>query len=174
MTRLVLRQSIFLCLQHGIDRDGEHGRVEGRFLVQAEAGTEPRPRLRYPRDETFGGFFLMDLLVSAKYPRHAPGAMLLLYDPLVYRRRLPIDQPTAQAMAQTLNKAQKGLAKLREAEGWCDDYVSFVFRLGRVLFAKVVVIPDNNTSLDSSSYVEVTQESLLAQIERWQAEQPIE
>jgi len=142
--------------------------VEGRFLVQAEAGTESSPRLRYPRDETFGGFFLMDLLISARYPRHAPGAKLLLYDPLVYRRRLPINQPTAQAMAQTLNKAQKGLAKIREAEGWCDDFVSFVFRLGRVLFAKVVVIPENNTSLDSSSYMEVTPDTLWAQIRWWQ------
>ena len=171
MTRRAMKVSIFFCLQHGLDRDGEHGRVEGRFLVQAQAGTNSSPCLRYPRDEVIKGFFLMDLRVSARYPRQAGGKKLSLYDPLVYRRRLPVDQATAQAMAKTLTKAQKGLAKIQETEGWCDDFVTFIFRLGRVFGATVVVIPDDSTSLESSSYVAVTPETLWAQIHCWQ-EQP--
>ena len=170
MTRRALNPSIFFCLHHDLDHDGEHGRVEGRFLVPAEAGTEPCPRLRYARNEVTKGFFLMDLRVSARYPRHVAGAELLLYDPLVYRLRRTVDLPLARAMTLTLAKAQKGLAKIRVAEGWCDDFATFIFRLGRVFGAKVVIFPDDNITLDTSSYVEVTPESLLAQIERWQAE----
>jgi hypothetical protein len=165
------QHTIALCITHRLDRDGQHGRVEGRFLVQDEPANPGFQGLRNPHaGEVLDGWFLQDLVAPAFYRRDPAEKTLWAYpDVLVYRRRLPVGLETAVAMVRTLARVERGLTRLREAEGYISDYIAFLFRLARIFGAKVVV-PADAGALTPWSFREVDPDDLSDQISRLQAE----
>jgi hypothetical protein len=165
------QRRIALCLSHRLDRDGQHGRVEGRFLIQDEPANPGCQGYRNPHaGEVINGWFLQDLVVPASYRRDTPEKTLWAYpDVLVYRRRLPVGLETAKEIVRTLAKVERGLARLREAEGFIHDHIAFLFRLAGIFAAKVVV-PADAGALTPWSFIEMTPDDLADQIRRWQAE----
>ena len=166
------QRRIALCLSHRLDRDGQHGRVEGRFLIQDEPANPGCQRLRNPHaGEVINGWFLQDLVAPAFYRRHTPEKSLWAYpDVLAYHRRLPVGLETALAMVRTLARVERGLVRLREAEGFVHDHIAFLFfRLARVFEAKVVV-PADAGGLTPWTFIEMNPDDLADQIRRWQVE----
>jgi len=165
------QRRIALCLSHRLDRDGQNGLVEGRFLVQVESLHHGCQGYHHPHaGEVINGWFLQDLVVPAYYRRDTPEKTLWAYpDILVYRRRLPVGLQTSVAILRTLARAERGLARLREAEGYINDHIAFLFRLARIFEAKVVV-PADAGALTPWSFIEMTPDDLADRIRRWQAE----
>jgi len=165
------QRRIALCLSHRLDRDGQHGRVEGRFLIQDEPANPGCQRLRNPHaGEVINGWFLQDLMAPAYYRRDTTEKSLWAYpNVLAYHRRLPVGLETAVAMVRTLARVERGLARLREAEGYINDHIAFLFRLARIFEAKVVVTADTGAQTPIS-FIELTPDDLADQIRRWQAE----
>jgi len=165
------QRRIALCITHRLDRDGQHGRVEAHFLIQDEPVKPGFQGFRNPHaGEVINGWFLQDLVVPAFYRRDTTEKTLWAFpDVLVYRRRLPVGLETAVAMVRTLARVERGLARLREAEGYINDHIAFLLRLARVFEAKVVV-PADAGALTPFSFIEITHDDLADQIRRCQAE----
>ena len=165
------QRTIAICITHRLDRDGQYGRVEGRFLVQVESVIPPRPEFRNPHaGEVVNGWYLQDLVAPAFYRRDTAEKSLLIYpDVLVFRRRLPVGKDVALAMFRTLARAERGLRRLREAEGFIDNHIALLLRLLQIFEAKVIV-PAEFGPLSPFPFIEVTPDDLSDQIHRWQAE----
>jgi len=165
------QRRIALCLSHRLDRDGQHGRVEGRFLIQDEPANPGCQGLRNPHaGEVINGWFLQDLVVPAYYRRDLAEKSLRAYpDVLVYRRRLPVGLETAVAMVRTLARVERGLARLRERDGYINAHVDLIYRLVELLQAKVVIFAESG-ALTPWSFIEMTPDDLADRIRRWQAE----
>jgi len=165
-----LQPTIALCIMHRVDRDGQHGRVEGHFLIQVESVIPPCPEFRNPHaGEVINGWFLQDLVVPAFYRRDTSEKSLMIYpDVLVYRRRLVVGPEVALAMVRTLARAERGLRKLREDDGFTESHVAFLFRLARIFQAKVIITADFG-ALSPFPFIETTPDNLLDQIHRWQS-----
>lgn len=167
MTPRNLARPVFICLHFKVARDGGHG-LEGVFMVKNDPMEDSCSGLRYARGESIHGLYLQDLRITAYARPGAGGGKLVLQD-VAYRRKLPVDLQTATAMAKTLGKIEKGLRALREAEGWVDDFVPFVFRVALVTGASVVTLAEDDHS-PHNTYRELAPDSLSAQIRCWQAE----
>ena len=165
-----MKRSIVLCLTHRVDRDGQHGRLEGRFLVQVEAADAAYPWPRNPRaGEVIDGFFLQDLLTPAFYLRDDAQKSPWVYpEVLQYCRKLPVGYETALAMVRTLAKVQRGLVRMRDADGYLDDYVEVIYRLAQIFDAKVILATKSADGLTLSAFHVVTPEALQRQINAWQ------
>jgi hypothetical protein len=164
------QHTLALCITHRLDRDGQHGRVEGHFLVQVESVIPPSPEFRNPHaGEVVNGWYLQDLVAPAFYRRDTAEKSLLIYpDVLVFRRRLPVGKDVALAMFRTLARAERGLRRLREANGFIENQVALLFRLSNIFQAKVIITADFG-ALSPFPFIEVTPDDLSDQIHRWQS-----
>jgi len=165
------QRRIALCITHRLDRDGQHGRILGHFLIQDEPAKPGFQGFRNPHaGEVIDGWFLQDLVAPAFYRRHTLEKSLWAYpDVLVYHRRLPVGLETAVAMVRTLARVERGLARLREAEGFIHDHIAFLFRLAGIFAAKMVV-PADAGALTPWSFIEMNPDDLADRIRRWQVE----
>ena len=168
MTNLALEQ-ILLCL---LPRQGEGAKagLEIVFLVKTGDRNGQFSGVRNPRDRVVNGFYLMGLGGSWGFRPTGDLLQPSARDPLFFRLRLPTRRLTQQRRATTLAKIQQGLAELREAEGWCHDSVTYLFRVAKIVGAQVVVIIGDHSTLDRATFVAMTPDTLRAQVKCWQAE----
>ena len=159
MTRRNIVRPIFICVRFQLTRDGGLG-LEALFMVQNDPLDTTCSGLRYTRGETVNDLFLQDLRTTAIARPGVGEAKLVLLEPYSYRRRIHPDRWTAKAMTRTLLTIETGLRVLREQEGWIDDTWTFIFRMARIMAAKVVTIVGDRAGLDRASYMEMTPDSL--------------
>jgi hypothetical protein len=161
---------IFLCVLHRLSPNGEQGLVETFFLVQRENMSGPAQGLSHPKDEIINGNYLQDLGIFAFYDRTTTEKKLNLSTSLVYRPKRAVDVQNAQAMAETLVKAEQEMIKIRDTEGYCDDFPSFIFRVARIFGAEAVIASDDDLGLGPTNFLPMTPDALDDQIRRWKAQ----
>ena len=159
MTRRNIVRPIFICVRFQLTRDGGLG-LDALFMVQNDPLDTTCTGLRYARGETVNDLFLQDLRITAVARPGAGEAKLVVLEPYSYRRRIHPHHWTAKAMARTLLAIETGLRGLREQEGWVDDTFTYVFRVARIMAAKVVTIVGDRAGVDRASYLEMTPNSL--------------
>lgn len=168
MTNLALEQTL-LCV---LPRPGEGAKagLEIVFLVKTGDRNGQFSGVRNPRDRVVNGFYLMGL--GGSWGFRATGDLIQPSSryPLFFRRRLPTSSLTRQRMAMTLEKIQQGLATIREADGWCDDSIIFLFRVAKIIGAQVVSLAGDPAALDRATFVAMTPDTLRAQVKCWQPE----
>jgi hypothetical protein len=168
MTNPALEQ-ILLCVVPHLSGDAKPG-LDIVFLVKTGERNGQFSGVRNPRDRVVNGFYLMGLGGSWGFRPTGDLIQPSSRDPLFYRLRLPARRLTQQRRAMSLAKIQEGLAKQREAMGWCHDSVTYLFRVAKILGAQVVVINGDHAALDRATFVTMTPDSLRAKIRCWQVE----
>jgi len=168
MTRRNIIRPIFICVRFQLTHDGGLG-LEALFMVKNDPMNFSYSGLRYARGETVNHLFLQDLRITAIARPSGGEPKLILQDAMKYRRRIPTDFCTLLAMARTILKINKGLRIHREQDGWTDDFFIYLFRVARIVGAKVVSIVGDRTAL-APTYSEWTEDALRAQFRRLLAE----
>ena len=168
MIRRNIARPVFICVHFQVARNGSLG-LEALFMVKNDPMNISCSGLRYARGETVNHLFLQDLRITAIACPSGGEAKLILQDAVVYRRRIPTDFWTLLAMARTILKINTGLRIHRKQEDWTDDIFIYLFKVARIVEAKVISIVGERTGL-APVYSEWTEDALRDQFRRLLAE----